>query len=124
MRKKLGSSYWKLWSATAISNLGDGISTVAYPWLASAITRSPILIALAAVASRLPWLIFTLPAGVITDRVDRRKIIVAMDFFRGILTLIVAAFVYLQRDSLPSLNELTSITDMKTNWTLYLVALV
>ncbi|MSW01562.1 MAG: MFS transporter, partial [Actinobacteria bacterium] len=43
---------------------------------------------------------------------------------RGILTLIVAAFVYLQRDSLPSLNELTSITDMKTNWTLYLVALV
>ncbi len=122
--KKLGSSYWKLWSATAISNLGDGISTVAYPWLASAITRSPILIALAAVASRLPWLIFTLPAGVITDRVDRRRIIVAMDFFRGILTLIVAAFVYLQRDSLPSLNELTSITDMKTNWTLYLVALV
>ena len=124
MRKKLGSSYWKLWSATAISNLGDGISTVAYPWLASAITREPFLIALAAVASRLPWLIFTLPAGVITDRVDRKKIIVAMDFFRGILTLVVAAFVYMHRDSLPSLNELTSITDMKTNWTLYFVTLI
>jgi MFS family permease len=123
MRKKLGSSYWKLWSATAISNLGDGISTVAYPWLASAITRSPFLIALAAVASRLPWLIFSLPAGVITDRVDRRNIIVAMDFFRGILTLVVAAFVYTQRDSLPSLNDLTSITDMKTNWTLYIVSI-
>ena len=122
--KKLGSSYWKLWSATAISNLGDGISTVAYPWLASAITRSPFLIALAAVASRLPWLIFTLPAGVITDRIDRRKIIVAMDFFRGILTLVVAAFVYFHRDSLPSLNELTSITEMKTNWTLYVVTLI
>ena len=122
--KKLGSSYWKLWSATAISNLGDGISTVAYPWLASAITRSPFLIALAAVASRLPWLIFTLPAGVITDRIDRRKIIVAMDFFRGILTLVVAAFVYFHRDSLPSLNELTSITEMKTNWTLYFVTLI
>lgn len=124
MRKKLGSSYWKLWSATAISNLGDGISTVAYPWLASAITREPFLIALAAVASSLPWLIFTLPAGVITDRIDRKKIIVAMDFFRGILTLVVAAFVYLQRDSLPSLNELTNITDMKTNWTLYFVTLI
>ncbi len=124
MKKRLGSSYWKLWSATAISNLGDGISTVAYPWLASAITREPFLIALAAVASSLPWLIFTLPAGVITDRIDRKKIIVAMDFFRSILTLVVAAFVYLQRDSLPSLNEVTNITDMKTNWTLYFVTLI
>ena len=45
---------------------------IAYPWLASAITRNPILIALVAVAQRLPWLLFTLPAGVITDRGDRR----------------------------------------------------
>lgn len=79
---KLGTSYWKLWSATAISNLGDGVSAIAYLWLASAVTRSPILIAIAGVASRLPWLIFTLPAGVITDRFDRRKIIVSMDLFR------------------------------------------
>ncbi|MTA37168.1 MAG: MFS transporter, partial [Actinobacteria bacterium] len=61
---KLGSSYWKLWSATAVSNLGDGISMVAYPWLASATTRSPMLIALIPLAQKLPWLIFTLPAGV------------------------------------------------------------
>jgi MFS family permease len=47
-----------------------------------------------------------------------------MDFFRGILTLVVAAFVYFHRDSLPSLNELTSITEMKTNWTLYVVTLI
>lgn len=123
MAKKLGASYWKLLSATAISNLGDGISTVAYPWLASAITRSPILIALAAVASRLPWLIFTLPAGVITDRFDRRKIIASMDFFRGLLTLIVAAVVFQQRNTLPSLNHVASITQVKTNWTLYLVSM-
>ena len=38
MAKKLGSSYWRLWTATAISNLGDGISGVAYPWVASAVT--------------------------------------------------------------------------------------
>jgi hypothetical protein len=59
MSKKLGSSYWRLWTATAISNLGDGISGVAYPWVASAVTRSPLLIAAAGFASRLPWLIFT-----------------------------------------------------------------
>jgi MFS family permease len=113
-----------LWSATTISNLGDGIVSIAYPWLASAVTRSPLLIALSVVVSRLPWLIFTLHAGVITDRFNRKRIIVAMDSMRGILTIAVGIFVYLERDSLPSLNELTSLTDLETNYTLYSVILV
>ena len=124
MKKKLGHDYWKLWSATAISNLGDGVSAIAYPWLASAVTRSPLLIAAAGFASRLPWLIFTLHAGVITDRFDRRKLILAMDSFRGVLTIAVGAVVLLNQDSLPSLNELTSITDLETNWGLYLTFVV
>lgn len=70
----LGVNYWKLWTASVISNLGDGVAMIAYPWLASAVTRNAMLIALIAIAQRIPWLIFSLPAGVITDRVDRRKI--------------------------------------------------
>jgi MFS family permease len=124
VKTKLGASYWKLWSATTISNLGDGIVSIAYPWLASAVTRSPLLIALSVVVSRLPWLIFTLHAGVITDRFNRKRIIVAMDSMRGILTIAVGIFVYLERDSLPSLNELTSLTNLETNYTLYSVILV
>ena len=120
LKVKLGASYWKLWSATAISNLGDGVSMIAYPWLASAVTRSPFLIALSGVLSRLPWLIFSLPAGVITDRYDRKKIIVAMDSIRGALTIGVAAVVFFNADSLPSLNELASITDLQTNWALFI----
>lgn len=124
MAKKLGSSYWRLWTATAISNLGDGISGVAYPWVASAVTRSPLLIAAAGFASRLPWLIFTLHAGVITDRFDRRKLIIAMDTIRGVLTLIVGAIVLLNKDSLPSLDDLSSITDLETNWPLYITLVI
>ena len=124
LKTKLGASYWKLWSATGISNLGDGIVSIAYPWLASAVTRSPLLIALSVVVSRLPWLIFTLHAGVITDRFNRKRIIVAMDSARGLLTIAVGFFVYLERDSLPSLNELTSLTDLETNYTLYSVILI
>ena len=123
-KSKLGTSYWKLWSATAISNLGDGIAAVAYPWLASAVTRSPFLIALSVVVSRLPWLVFTLFAGVLTDRFNRKRIVAAMNVFNGLLTLVVAAFVYLERESLPSLNELTSITDLETNYSLYFVILI
>ena len=123
-KTKLGTSYWKLWSATTVSNLGDGIVSIAYPWLASAVTRSPLLIALSAVVSRLPWLIFTLHAGVITDRFNRKRIIVAMDSARGLLTIAVGFFVFLERDSLPSLNELSSLTNLETNYTLYSVILV
>lgn len=124
MSKKLGSSYWKLWTATAISNLGDGVSMVAYPWLASAVTRSPILIAAAGFASRLPWLIFTLHAGVLTDRFDRRKLIVAMDFMRGLLTVFVGLVVFFNKDSFPALDELTSITNLETNWPIYFTLLI
>jgi len=122
--KPLGASYWKLWTATAISNLGDGVSMVAYPWLASAVTRSPLLIAAAGFASRLPWLVFTLHAGVITDRFDRRKLIVGMDFLRGVLTVFVGTVVFLNRSAFPSLNELTKMSDLKTNWPIYVTLLV
>ena len=90
---RLGANYWKLWTASVVSNFGDGLATVAYPWLASAITRDPVQIALIGVATRLPWLVFSLPAGVITDRLDRRRLIVAMDSVRFGLTIGVAFFV-------------------------------
>ena len=122
-RVRLGNNYWRLWSATAISNLGDGISLIAYPWLASAITRDPFLIALAGLVGRLPWLLFTLPAGVITDRVERRKIIISMDLFRGLLTVAVALIVWRASSSLPDLETLTE-AQITTNWSLYLVILI
>ena len=97
---KLGANYWRLWTASVISNLGDGISIVAYPWLASAVTRSPFHIAAVAVVTRLPWLLFSLPAGVITDRVDRRKLAAWMDVIRFAVTLGVAVLVLLSQGDL------------------------
>ncbi len=122
--KPLGKSYWRLWYAHGVSNLGDGVSQVAYPWLASAVTRSPLLIASIAIASRLPWLIFTLPAGVITDRFDRKKIIILMDIARAGLAVIVAVAVTIEAKNLPSLDDLGSTVNLETNWFLYLVLLV
>lgn len=90
MTAKLDGNYWKLWTSSVVSNFGDGTSLIAYPWLASALTRDPIQIALIAVVQRIPWLLFSLPAGVITDRVDRRKLVAWMDVFRFGLTMVVA----------------------------------
>jgi MFS family permease len=102
MSKPLGIGYWKLWSASVISNLGDGVSIIAYPWLASALTRNPIHIAAVAVVTRLPWLLFALPAGVITDRVDRRKLVAWMDVFRFLFTIGIAVAVFLTQSELSS----------------------
>ena len=86
----LGGNYWKLWSASVISNLGDGVAQIAYPWLASLLTRNPALIAGVALAQRLPWLVFSLHAGVIVDRGDRRQLMVAMNTLRFGVTVVVA----------------------------------
>lgn len=80
-------------SAAGITNLGDGISALAFPWLASLITRDPFLIGLVAAAHRLPWLLFSLPAGVITDRMDRKTLILRADIFRMFLTFGVVGLI-------------------------------
>jgi MFS family permease len=120
----LGANYWKLWTASVTSNLGDGVAGIAYPWLASAVTRNAMLIALIAIAQRIPWLIFTLPAGVITDRVDRRKIMTSTSVFRTILTLGVAAVVFLNQDALPSPSDVASGSIGEPNTFVYATLLV
>jgi MFS family permease len=120
----LGGKYWRLWTASVISNLGDGVAIIAYPWLASAVTRNGFLIALIAIAQRLPWLVFTLPAGVITDRVDRRKIMVSMDAVRSVVTLAVAFFVLAREGVLPAPDEIAAGLEMATEPVLYTVLLV
>lgn len=70
-------------AASGLTNLGDGIATIAWAWTASLVTRDPLLVALVAVALRLPWALFALPAGLITDRMDRRQLILRMDMLRA-----------------------------------------
>ena len=103
------SGYWRLFGASAISNLGDGMGTVAYPWLASALTRNPLLIALVVAAQRLPWLVLSLPAGVITDRVDRRRLIVRMDIVRGAVTAAIGLGVLWRQGALPDPGDVTAV---------------
>jgi MFS family permease len=110
MSTPLGSNYRRLWSASAVSNLGDGVATVAFPWLASAVTRDPVQIALIAVAVRLPWLLFSLPAGVVTDRVDRRRLVAWMDLLRFAVTAAVAVVVMLGSSLLATPEEVAAGT--------------
>lgn len=90
-----------LFSASAISNLGDGIAALAFPWLATLITRDPVLIGLVAFAQRLPGLLLVLPAGVLVDRADHRRLMARADAARTALSLAVVALIA----ALPSAAE-------------------
>lgn len=107
-RPGLGRNYWKLFSASVMTNLGDGLMSVALVWLASAITRDALLIALVGLASRLPWLLFSLPAGVITDRFDRRHLVAWMDVARVLVIAGFAVVVLLHQEGLPTPEQLAS----------------
>ncbi|MBS8228306.1 MFS transporter [Vannielia litorea] len=80
-----------LFSATPVSNLGDGVSALAVPWLATLLTRDPLLIALVPFAGSLPWMLFAIPAGAVVDRSDRRALMVRADVLRVLLTMGIVA---------------------------------
>ncbi|RNB87781.1 MFS transporter [Brevibacillus fluminis] len=89
----MGSGFWTLWTATAFSNLGDGIIKFLLPVLAAKTTSSPALVAGVSFMATLPWLLFSLPIGAIVDRVDRKKLITLINLFRVsvVMTLFLAA---------------------------------
>lgn len=80
-----------LFSSALATNLGDGLIAVAVPWLATMLTDDPLLIGLVAAARHLPWALLALPAGVLTDRHDHRRLILLADAVRLILSLAICA---------------------------------
>src|SRR5829696_365518 len=97
---RLGANYWKLWSASAASNLADGVFWIAFPLLAVRLTDSPVLIAGVAVVGRLPWIVFVLVAGALADRLDRRRTMVGVSLLRTVIALVIGAAVVSGMDSL------------------------
>ena len=91
----LGRKYWRLWSSAGLSNLADGVLQVSLPLIAIGYTQSPTLIAGLAIAASLPWLIFALQAGAISDRYDRRLVMLGANFGRAALVALVAVAVAL-----------------------------
>ena len=90
---RLGGAYWRLWWANAVSTVGDGVFIAALPLLAVTITRSPELISVVAVASYAPWLLVSLPAGVLVDRYDRARLMRIAQLVQGAVVLVITVLV-------------------------------
>src|SRR5689334_7505365 len=82
---RLGLGFRWLLASSWTSNLGDGLMTAAGPLLVASQTHSPVLVAAAAMSSRLPWLLLGLVAGALADRLDRRVIVMVVDSLRAVV---------------------------------------
>ena len=102
-RKGLGAGYYRLWTASALSNTADGIFLVVLPLLAAQLSRSPALVAGVALAQKLPWLVFALPAGALADRLDRRRTMALVETMRVVVIGALAAATALGVASIPML---------------------
>ena len=86
----LGHDFSRIWSASLITNLVDGVLRLAAPLLAVSLTEDPILIGALSALGLLPWLFFAIPIGAIVDRVDRRKALVIGNSLRAVIALFIA----------------------------------
>lgn len=66
-----------------LSTLGSTSTYVAYPLLVLALTHSPAKAGVVGFANVLPYALFALLAGVVADRVDRKRLMIAMDLVRA-----------------------------------------
>src|SRR5438105_9202833 len=88
--KRLGSGFRWLLASSWLSNIGDGIAIAAGPLLVASLTHSAFLIASAAFLQWLPPLMFGIWAGALSDRMNRKFIVVTVDTLRAGLLVVLS----------------------------------
>jgi MFS family permease len=85
--------FYRYWLSGFLSDFGNGIRLAAFPLLAARLTRAPIAVAAVTAVQGLPWLLLGTGAGVIVDRVDRRRLMVIVDTGRAAVIAALAVAV-------------------------------
>ena len=93
----------RLWTAATTSALGSGLALVATPLLVASRTQDPLIVSAASAVAWLPWLLFALPGGVLVDRVDRRRLMITLDWVRTAAMALLAASIVIGHPSIPLL---------------------
>ncbi|MFY9480919.1 MAG: MFS transporter [Ilumatobacteraceae bacterium] len=106
-KRSIGKNFRSVWLSVMVSSAGDGMFLTAFPLLAAILTRDPVLIAGVTIASRLPWLMFSMFTGALADRMDRRKLMIGADLIRLVIV---------------GLLGIAILTDLVNIWMLYLSA--
>lgn len=102
-RVPLGPGFRRLFASSAGSNLADGVLQAALPLLAATLTRDPVAVAAVSSLAFVPWLLFSLTAGALVDRVDRRRAMAVANGARALGAGLLAATVVTDVAAMPLL---------------------
>jgi MFS family permease len=80
-----------LWTGMTASLLGDGIFYVALAWQAYELSNTPSALSTIGVAMTVPHIVFLLAGGVVSDRFDRRRVMIAADLMRALAVGVMGA---------------------------------
>ncbi|HEY2603561.1 MAG TPA: MFS transporter, partial [Thermoleophilaceae bacterium] len=79
-----------LWGGMCVSLIGDGVFLVAMAWQVYALSNVPTALSTVGIAMTVPTIAFLLLGGVVSDRFDRRRVILASDLGRGLAVGLIA----------------------------------
>lgn len=84
------SMFRAIWIAAFVSNIGSWMQNTAGVWLITTVSTSSVLVALMQTATSLPVFLLSVPAGVIADLLDRRRLLLVTQLFMAAVALVLA----------------------------------
>lgn len=96
-----------LWSATILGNIGSFMRDVASSWLITDLSPSPTAVALIQTAATLPVFLLAIPAGVLSDILDRRRFLIGVQL---LLASVSGGLLFLSATGLQSVESLIALT--------------
>src|ERR1700675_3712310 len=84
-----------LWIATIVSNVGTWMQDVGAGWLMTSLSSSPSMVALVEAADSIPVMLLALPAGALADIIDRRRLLIGVQFYLLAVASALALFTWL-----------------------------
>jgi MFS family permease len=101
------STFAVLWMATVLGNTGTFMRDVASAWLVTDLSTSPMAVALIQVAGTLPIFLLAIPAGVLSDILDRRRFLICIQV---LLAAVSATLMVLSYTGMIGVSSLLALT--------------
>lgn len=116
---RFAPGFWRLWSATTMSGLGDGVRMIALSVFAATVTSDPLQVSLVTVAGQLPWVLVGPFTGTLIDHIDRWRALWICDVARSVVLAGLVAVILADRVGITALAVtaflLSSIETMADN---------
>lgn len=98
-----------IWAATIIGSIGSFVRDVTSAWLVTDLSSSPAAVAMVQAAATLPVFLLAIPAGVLSDMLDRRKLLICVQLLLASVSVCLVILSLIDQHSVASLIMLTFI---------------